>query len=64
MTSNVAPEGWNVTENKEFKLIDGDDDTASECSEYSYFDDYVPDENKKMKKKFKKMLKKEEYISE
>ena len=38
MSSNVAPEGWNLSEYKEFKYID--DDTESECSEYSYFEEY------------------------
>ena len=42
-----APEGWNLTLNKDFKYID--EDSVSECSEYSFIDDYVP-QIKKTKK--------------
>jgi len=48
-----------VNDNKEFKYID--EDTESECSN---FDDYVPEEPKKIKKKFKTMMSKEEFIPE
>jgi hypothetical protein len=56
-----APEGWNLTLNKDFKYID--EDSASECSEYSFIDDYVP-QIKKNKKTFKSVMTKEEFLPE
>lgn len=56
-----APLGY---ENKDFKYID--DDSASECSEYSHFDeyDYIPEEKKKVSVRFKKIMTKEEFLPE
>lgn len=64
MTLQSTPEGWNLTVNKDFKYID--DDTESECSEYSYFDEYMssPQEKKKHTKKFKTVLEREEFLQE
>jgi len=54
------PEGWNLTINKDFKYID--EDTESECSEYSFIDDFVPPIQKK--KNFKSVMSKEEFLPE
>lgn len=62
MSSNVAPEGWNLSEYKEFKYID--DDTESECSEYSYFEEYSSVAIKKPQKKFNSVMRKEEFDPE
>jgi hypothetical protein len=62
MSSNVAPEGWNLSEYKEFKYID--DDTESECSEYSYFEEYSSSVIKKPQKKFNSVMTKEEFDPE
>lgn len=64
MTSNSmnqfqTPTGWNLNDNKEFKYLD--EDTESECSN---FDDYISEEPKKIKKKFKNIMSKEEFIPE
>ena len=55
-----TPEGWNLSLNKDFKYID--EDSASECSEYSFIDDYVPPIKKT--KKFKSVMVKEEFLPE
>ncbi len=54
------PEGWNLTINKDFKYID--EDTESECSEYSFIDDFVPPPQKK--KNFRSVITKEEFLPE
>jgi len=62
------PEGWNICdEYKSFKYIDVDDQSerASECSEYSCFEDFVSfDIQKKPSKTFRTIMTKEDYLPE
>jgi len=63
MAAAFNPEGCNLDDYKGFKYID--DDSASECSEYSYFEDFVSDTNKKKPSKtFRTVMTKEAYLPE
>ena len=56
----MSLQGWNCKSS--FKYID--DDTDSECSEYSYFEEYSAEVTKKEVKVFKSVLMKEEFVPE
>lgn len=55
----MSLQGWNC---KSFKYID--DDSESDCSEYSYFEEYSTEGSKKEVKVFKTMMSKEEFVPE
>lgn len=61
------PEGWNLYDDyRGFKYIDDQSERGSECSEYSYFEDFVSYDiaKKKQGKTFRTVMTKEEYLPE